>query len=113
MCPVEVLNEGNQGFNGTPVSFKQTESDPLLFSMLLRTAGSSQAFARSQRPWGPRPLVQSHCAWDSLSSAIGQQWVPVGSTEVCSLVVSLHTDLEIVLCLNGTLINLIVSRTNT
>lgn len=40
--PVEVLNEGSQGFNGTPVSFKQTQGDPLLFSMLHRTAGSPQ-----------------------------------------------------------------------
>lgn len=37
-----VLNEGSQGFNGTPVSFKQTQGDPLLFSMLHRTAGSPQ-----------------------------------------------------------------------
>lgn len=35
-----VLNEGSQGFNGTPVGFKQTQGDPLLFSMLHRTAGS-------------------------------------------------------------------------
>lgn len=32
--PMAVLNEGSQGFNGTPVSFKQTQGDPLLFSML-------------------------------------------------------------------------------
>lgn len=38
--PMAVLNEGSQGFNGTPVSFKQTQGDPLLFSMLHRTAGS-------------------------------------------------------------------------
>lgn len=40
--PMAVLNEGSQGFNGTPVSFKQTHGDPLLFSMLHRTAGSPQ-----------------------------------------------------------------------
>lgn len=35
-----VLNEGSQGFNGSPVSFKQTQGDPPLFNMLHRTAGS-------------------------------------------------------------------------
>lgn len=40
--PMAVLNEGSQGFNGIPVSFKQTQGDPLLFSMLHRTAGSLQ-----------------------------------------------------------------------
>lgn len=40
--PMAVLNEGSQGFNGTPVSFKQTQGAPLLFSMLHRTAGSPQ-----------------------------------------------------------------------
>lgn len=40
--PMAVLNEGSQGFNGTPVSFKQTQGDPLLLSMLHRTAGSPQ-----------------------------------------------------------------------
>lgn len=40
--PMAVLNEGSQGFNGTPVSFKQTQGDPLLFSMLHKTAGSLQ-----------------------------------------------------------------------
>ncbi|KAK5864431.1 hypothetical protein PBY51_015674 [Eleginops maclovinus] len=40
--PMAVLNEGSQGFNGTPVGFKQTQGDPLLFSMLHRTAGSPQ-----------------------------------------------------------------------
>lgn len=35
-----VLNEGSQGFNGSPVSFKQTQGDPLLFNMLQRTAGN-------------------------------------------------------------------------
>lgn len=45
--PMAVLNEGSQGFNGTPVSFKQTQGDPLLFSMSHRTAGS---------PQGPPPV---------------------------------------------------------
>jgi len=54
-----VLNEGSQGFNGTPVSFKQTQGDPLLFSMLHRTAGSPQgSHLGSRNPhWGPR----AHC----------------------------------------------------
>lgn len=54
--PMAVLNEGSQGFNGTPVSFKQTQGDPLLFSMLHRTAGSpwaSHPGARDAAP--PRP----------------------------------------------------------
>lgn len=51
--PMAVLNEGSQGFNGTPVSFKQTQCDPLLFSMLHRTAGSPQAsHLRAGNPHG-------------------------------------------------------------
>lgn len=59
--PMAVLNEGCHGFNGTPVSFKQTQGDPLLFSMLHRTAGSpwgllTGAYNRHRRS-GPEGLV--------------------------------------------------------
>lgn len=62
--PMAVLNEGSQGFNGTPVSFKQTQGDPLLFSMLHRTAGSPQgSHSGARNPHGgprvrcPLPIV--------------------------------------------------------
>lgn len=32
--PMAVLNKGSQGFYGSPVSFKQTQGDPLLLCML-------------------------------------------------------------------------------
>lgn len=54
--PMAVLNEGSQGFNGTPVSFKQTQGDPLLFGMLHRTAGSPRGSrSGSRQPNPPRP----------------------------------------------------------
>lgn len=57
-----VLNEGSQGFNGTPVSFKQTQGDPLLFSMLHRTAGSprgSHSRARNPQRGAQGPAARS------------------------------------------------------
>ena len=59
--PMAVLNEGSQGFNGTPVSFKQTQGDPLLFSMLHRTAGSPQAshLGAGNPHEGPGPAAHS------------------------------------------------------
>ncbi len=67
--PMAVLNEGSQGFNGTPVSFKQTQGDPLLFSMLHWTAGSPQASHLGEAPTGARgPLPTPHCASDDVIS---------------------------------------------
>lgn len=70
--PMAVLNEGSQGFNGTPVSFKQTQGDPLLFSMLHRTAGSprgSHSRVRTPLTRGPKgPLPAPHCASDDVLS---------------------------------------------
>lgn len=59
--PMAILNEGSQGFNGTPVSFKQTQGDPLLFSMLHWTAGSPRAsrLGASIPHRGPRPSAHS------------------------------------------------------
>lgn len=59
--PMAILNEGSQGFNGTPVSFKQTQGDPLLFSMLHWTAGSPQAsrLGAGIPHRGPRPSAHS------------------------------------------------------
>lgn len=64
--PMAILNEGNQGFNGTPVSFKQTQGDPLLFSMLHWTAGSPRAsrLGAGIPHRGPRPSAHSPlCHW--------------------------------------------------
>lgn len=64
--PMAVLNEGSQGFNGTPVSFKQTQGDPLLFSMLHRTAGSPRAshLGAGNPHEGPGPAAHSLlCLW--------------------------------------------------
>lgn len=59
--PMAILNEGSQGFNGTPVSFKQTQGDPLLFSMLHWTAGSPRAsrLGAGIPHRGPRPSAHS------------------------------------------------------
>lgn len=76
--PMAVLNEGSQGFNGTPVSFKQTQGDPLLFSMLHRTAGSPRGShsKTSKPPEGPEsplptpPLCLSGADTDSVDTPL-------------------------------------------
>ncbi|KAJ8015505.1 hypothetical protein DPEC_G00026830 [Dallia pectoralis] len=78
---VEVLNEGNQGFNGTPVSFKQTDSDPLLFNMLHKATGRPEDFARSRQPRGPGACRPVRHPWEGLSSAPGANCVLAGSFE--------------------------------
>lgn len=83
--PMAVLNEGSQGFNGIPVSFKQTQGDPLLFSMLHRTAGSLQCshLGACNPHRGPR----GHCPLAIVSRMTSSQ--ELDSTSVFTLLAAM------------------------